>query len=486
MTKDDLNEKIEKALQFGLDYAKKAGATHSEAYGINQRSYNFELEKNKPKHNLGILHGLAFRVIANNALGFAYTSSFKEEDIKHTVNLSIQNAKTKKPDSDLQPFPDSKKTTVEMPMDKKLYTMDVDNAAKSFEELEPKDLPKDIYFLQSFGFFGMEDAFLKNSQGINLHSQDAGYGLGIAFLSTKGFPSYEFHIEGERKWGEIDPKIILQKGLEKTLKSSNPQTMSLAGEYPVIITPDGLYGVFMGLFMVLNNLMKGDKASRGDTVYADKIGEQIAPDNFTLIDDPHRSDMIVSALYDAEGVPTERTKLIDKGVLQTYYLDTYYAGKLNMESNGKATRGMGFFGGSPIKAPPGVGNFATIIETGDATVDEMVKETREGFMLKNFMGIHMSDFSSGRFSVTGSGWYIKNGEIKQSVQDISVSGSIPELLLDIDMISKETKKGFNNEVPYLRISKLDITAKKLDFKVRFGMKILKTLIRLGIVENPFI
>ena len=87
---------------------------------------------------------------------------------------------------------------------------------------------------------------------------------------------------------------------------------------------------------------------------------------------------------------------------------------------------------------------------------------------------------------TGSGWYIKNGEVKQSVQDISLSGSIPELLLDIDMISKETKKGFNNEVPYLRVSKLNVTAKKLDFKIRFGMKIMKTLIRLGIMENPFI
>jgi PmbA protein len=106
-------------------------------------------------------------------------------------------------------------------------------------------------------------------------------------------------------------------------------------------------------------------------------------------------------------------------------------------------------------------------------------------MLKNFMGIHMSDFSSGRFSVTGGGWYIKNGKIQFPVQDITISGTIPQLLKDIDLISKERKKGLNNEVPYLRVSSLDVTAKKMDFKIRLGVKIMKLLVNLGLMKNPF-
>ena len=481
----NLNEKIQKALDIGLKYSEKAGADHCEAYGINERSFNLEIEKDKPKHNMGIQHGLSFRVIANNAVGFAYTSSFEEKDIKMTVDMAVQCAQTKKEDPDLQPFPEPKKNNAKLPVDKELYSVDTKTISQLFDEMLPDKLPKDIYFLQAMGLVGMGDSFLKSTQGIDLHERDAGYGLGIGFLSTHGFPNYDFHFQGARSLGGVDPRKVTKEAIEKTLESAKPQTMSLAGEYPVIITPEGSYGLFGGLFSILTHLLRGDKASRGETVYADKIGEQIAPENFTLIDDPLHPEMITSALYDAEGIPTQQTKLIEDGILKTYYLDSYYAGKLNMDSNGKSQRG-GFFGGNPAKIAPTIGSFATIIEPGDSTLEEMIRETKEGFMLKSFMGIHMSDFSSGRFAVTGSGWYVKDGETKYPVQDISVSGTIPDLLRNIDLISKESKRGLNNDVPYLRIRDLSVTAKKLDFKVRFGIKVLKALVKLGIVKNPFI
>ncbi|OLS32918.1 MAG: hypothetical protein HeimAB125_04010 [Candidatus Heimdallarchaeota archaeon AB_125] len=485
MAEYNLNMKIQQALDYGLQYAKKSGADHCEAYGLNQKAYNLEIEKDKPKHNIGIQHGIAFRVIANKAQGFAYTSSFENKDIEMTVKMAIQCAKTMKEDPDLKPFPKPKKNKNKLDLDEEFFKLESDQAAESFEEMLQDELPKDLYFLMAMGFIGIGDSFLKTSQGIDIHDRDAGYGLGVGFLSTHGFPNYDFHFEGSRTWGQIKPNQVSKTAIEKTLKSAKPQTMSLAGEYPVIITPEGSYGLFGGLFMILEQLLRGDKASRGETVYADKIGEQIAPDNFTLIDDPLHPDMITSAVYDAEGTPTERTKLIENGILKTYYLDSYYAGKLNMESNGKSQRG-GFMGGNPVKAPPSIGGYAAIIEPGDSSLNEMLAETKEGFMMKSFMGIHMSDFSSGRFAVTGSGWYVKDGEIKYPVQDISVSSTIPDLLMNIDLISKERTKGLNNEVPYLRVKELSVAAKKLDFKIRFGFKVLKTLIRLGIVKNPFI
>ncbi|MHA1304551.1 MAG: TldD/PmbA family protein, partial [Candidatus Heimdallarchaeaceae archaeon] len=480
-----LQEKIQHTTDLGLDFALKNGASHVEAFGILRRDFNFELEKNKPKHNLGIQHGMAFRVIHNDAYGFAYTSSFADEDIKRTIKLALQNAQTKKPDPDIVPFPEPRAIDRKLKLDNKLFNIDAESAVEPFEKLLPSDLPKKLYFLMAMGNISSGEIFLKNTNGLNLCEKDAGYGLGIGFLSIHGFPIYDFHFMGSRQWRALVPEEITKIAIDKTLAIAKPRTLSLAGEYPVILPPEGSFGLFGGLFNILQQLLRGDKAFRGETIYSDKIGELIAAENFTLIDDPHHPSMITSADFDAEGVPTQRTKLIENGILQTYYLDTYYANKLNMESNGKAVRGNSM-GGNPVKAPPSIGSYVSVVEPGDSSLDEMITEMSEGFMLKNFMGVHMSDFSSGRFSVTGSGWYIKKGEIQFPVQDITISGTLPELLMNIDLISKERKCGLDNEVPYLRVSKLNVTAKKMDFKIRFGMKILKLLMALGIVKNPFI
>ena len=484
MSENDLISKIQTSIDKGLKYAEKAGAEQAEAFGLYRQSLSLTLEKDKPKHNLGILHGISFRVISNKAIGFAYTSAFDEESIKKAVDTAIQNTKAIPPDENIIDFTEPKKVQ-QLPLDKKTYELDPEEASEVFEALLQEKLPKNIYFLQAMGIFMSSDIFLKNSHGLDLNEKSAGYGLGIGFLSTHGFPTYDFHLEGSREWGTLNPETITQRALDKTLESANPRTLNLAGEYPVILTPEATYGLFGGLFMVLSSILQGDKASRGETPYADKIGEQIAPDNFTLIDDPLDTNMMFATAFDGEGTPTQRTPLIKNGILQTYYLDRYYAHKLNMESNGKAVRG-GIFEDNPVKAPPSIGSYCTVIEPGDASYEEMIAETREGFIIKSAMGIHMSDFSSGRFAITGTGWYIKNNEVKYPVQDISISGTIPDLLQNIDMISKERVQGLYSLVPYLRISKLNIAAKKLDFKVRFGLKILKLLIKLGIVQNPFI
>lgn len=484
MSENELITKIEKSIDFGMKYAEKLKVKSVEGFGYYSNSLSLELEKKKPKHNLGILHGVSFRVIANDAIGFAYTTDFDESSIKRAVDTALANTKAIPPDKELVEFAEPKPIK-KLPLDEKLYNIEPDQASELFEQLLPEELPKDIYFLASMGMFSSNNVLLKNDRGLELKSEDTGYALGIGFLSTHGFPTYDFYLEGSKKWGELNPETITKKAIEKTLAGADPKTLNISGEFPVILTPDASMGMFGGLFFVLTSILQGDKASRGETPYADKIGEQVAAENFTLIDDPLATDLIMTAEFDGEGTPTQRTELIKDGILQTYYLDRYYANKLNMESNGKATRG-GLMEGNPAKSPPSIGSYNTIVEPGDSSYEEMIAETKEGFAIKSLMGIHMSDFSSGRFAVTGAGWYIKNGEIKFPVQDISISGTIPQLLKDIDLISKERAKGIMSNMPYIRVSNLHIAAKKLDFKVRFGIKLLKLLVKLGIVKNPFV
>jgi predicted Zn-dependent protease len=125
-----------------------------------------------------------------------------------------------------------------------------------------------------------------------------------------------------------------------------------------------------------------------------------------------------------------------------------------------------------------------VVTPGDSSYDEMVQETKEGFSINSVMGVHMSDFASGRFSVTGSGHFIKNGSIKYPVQDIAISGDIPSLLQKIDMIGKEQKIGFGSVVPPLRISSLSINSQKMSMKYKSMLLMLKILTTLKLMKHP--
>ncbi|MCG3218601.1 MAG: TldD/PmbA family protein, partial [Candidatus Heimdallarchaeota archaeon] len=202
------------------------------------------------------------------------------------------------------------------------------------------------------------------------------------------------------------------------------------------------------------------------------------------IDDGLHEDGLFSSNYDHEGVPSITLPLIENGVLKNFLLDNYYASKLETESNGKCTRFGGFGGFNPIKQSPGIGTFTSVIAPGDASYDEMVQETKEGFSINNIMGVHMSDFASGRFSVTGSGHFIKNGAIKYPVQDIAISGDIPSLIQKIDMIGKEQKIGLGTIVPPLRISSLSINSQKMGMKFKSMLLMLKVLTTLKLMKHP--
>ncbi len=488
VVEDTLVENIRDAMDRGIKIGTRLGATEVEAFGIMSKNLTFNLEKEVSKHSLGIIHGISFRVILDRKMGFAYSSSLDEDSIKKTLELAINVAKMSEPEPDLQSFPGDMPTKDNLPLDKHLYTLDVEQASDLFQELSDVDkslLPKDLYFLAAQAMFFSSDILIQNTSGLNVHDKLAAYGMGIGFLSIKGFPSYDFHFDSSRRWNELDPNEIRKKGIEKALASSSPKTLSLSAKLPVILTPQALDGIFGGLFEVLKRLLEGNKAWRGDSVFANKIGEKVADESFTMIDDPLHPRLITSSLHDGEGYPTRKTTLIENGILKEYYLDSLHAKKLEMENNAKTSRGS-IVMGNPIKYPPTIAHFGTLVKPGNSTLDEMISETREGFMLNSLMGVHMSDFSSGRFSVTGSGWYIKNGTVKYSVQDVTISGTIPDLLMNIDTISKETENVSHGILPFIKFSNVNVAARKLDFKTRLGYKILKLLIALRLVKNPFV
>ncbi|NHJ47132.1 MAG: TldD/PmbA family protein [Asgard group archaeon] len=480
---------LDKALDHALKFAQKSGAEEVECYSANSKEIGIGIEKNIPNIVTGISTGISFRVVANNNIGFGFTKTLTKDRIESTVKVAIQNAKSKGKDPDFKSLPHpSKKDVNKIDFDESLFDLTSDAIADGIHNIkESINDVKGLNYLQGQIFLNIIEEKLVNSNGIDIHTTAGGIGGFAAAITTKGLiPNYSYGIKGgpvlkDFKYQDIADETILQ-----TQKAAAPKTMNFTKEVPVILDPIASFGLLGGLLSILVNQLQGDKVARGASPYSDQVGNQIATKNFTLIDNGANTSKINRSMYDGEGIPKERTVLIEKGILQTYLLDHYYANKLGLESNGKSSRlGLFGFGGDPVKSYPSISSTTLELEPGDATKDEMIAETKEGFMVRSLMGLHMSDLSSGRFSITGFGWYIKNGEIKYPVQGLDLSGMLPDLLKNIDMISKEREDSLLSIAPYIRFASVPVTAKKFDFKTRMQLAILK-IITVLTGKNPML
>ncbi len=124
--------------------------------------------------------------------------------------------------------------------------------------------------------------------------------------------------------------------------------------------------------------MDGDSIYRSASFLAGKLGERVASENVTIIDDATIPGLFGTSPFDDEGVPSRRTVVIDRGVLKSYLLNTYTARKLGMRTTGNAARG--------ITGNAGVGHGNLFLEKGDRSPEEIIRGIRRGLYVTELIG----------------------------------------------------------------------------------------------------
>ena len=141
---------------------------------------------------------------------------------------------------------------------------------------------------------------------------------------------------------------------------------------------------------------------------AEKLGDAIASDQLTLVDDPFRPRAMASRLWDGEGIAAKRRTIIDQGVLKTFYVDTYYGRKLGWE--------------------PTTGSPSNIVFTGGAgTLAGLLKEVGEGLYGNSWLGGN-ANMTTGDFSFGLRGHVIEGGELGAPISEMNVTGNYADLL----------------------------------------------------------
>ena len=212
---------------------------------------------------------------------------------------------------------------------------------------------------------------------------------------------------------------------------------------PVVFDQRTAGSLLGSLFDALN----GDAIYRRASFLAGKLGEKIAAESVTLVDDGTMPGGFGSAPFDDEGVRTRRTAVIERGVLKSYLLNSYTARKLGLKTTANAARG--------ITGNPGVGAHNFFLEPGPAPAEEIIRSVRNGFYVTDFMG-HGVNIVTGDLSYGATGLWIENGELAYPVEEVTVAGNLLEMLQGVAAVGSDLVFRGSVASPTLLISEMTV------------------------------
>jgi PmbA protein len=214
---------------------------------------------------------------------------------------------------------------------------------------------------------------------------------------------------------------------------------------PVIFEPNIARDLVGDIFSAVS----GESLFRKASFLVGQLGERIASETLTVIDDGTKPAGLGSRPFDGEGLPTRQTVVIKNGVLESYLLNTYTGRKLGMRSTGNAGRG--------LVGAPSVESGNLFIRPGTHTPEEIIKSVSKGFYITELIGFGVN-IVTGDYSRSASGIWIENGELTFPVQGVTIAGNLKEMLNSIEMVGNDLDFRGGVVSPTLLIGRMTIGA----------------------------
>lgn len=252
---------------------------------------------------------------------------------------------------------------------------------------------------------------------------------------------YWYHVSRSLKDLE-SPEHVGRIAAERTLRRLGARKVKTA-QVPVVFDPLVSRSIIEHIFEGVN----GDSVYRGASFLAGKLGQKIAGDNVTVIDDGTMPGGFGTSPFDGEGIPTRRTVVVKNGVLKSYLLNTYTARKLNLKTTANASRG--------LAGTPGIGLGNYFLQAGTRSSKEIIGSIQNGLYVTEFLG-HGVNMVTGDYSRGVSGLWISGGELTYPVEEITVGGNLKEMFFHITEIGNDLEFRGSIAAPTIRIDGLTV------------------------------
>ena len=427
--------------------AKKAGATSAEAvvregseFSTVVRMGEVETLKESGSRAIGL------RVFIGQRTASTYSSDFSEDGIQRLVSGALDLARVTSEDA-FAGIPEADQLG-SLSGDLKLYYDDVyslppEERIDYARRAERAALDADPRMKNSDG--GSFDAATGHKVLANSHGFVGEYQRSYCSVSAAPIAQDEHGSMQRDYWFSVARTLSKLESAESVGREAARRTLRRLGsrkiastQVPIVLDPMVAGSILGNIFEGIN----GDAIYRQSSFLANKLGEKIAADNITVVDDGTIPGGFGTEPFDGEGIPTQRTVVIENGVFKSYLLNTYTAKKLGLKTTGNASRGLA---GTPSI---GVGNF--FLQKGDRTPQQIIAGIKQGLYVFQFLGFGVN-MVTGDFSRGASGMWIENGELTYPVEEITVAGNLKDMFFNISEIGNDLEFRGSMAAPTLRI-----------------------------------
>ncbi|HMK32993.1 MAG TPA: TldD/PmbA family protein [Nitrosopumilaceae archaeon] len=380
--------------------------------------------------------GIAVRIIHGKKIGSAKTTNFeKSEEI---VEKALQSTALVKPKSFWKSLPHSVKfSSVDKTYDKKLAEISGVEASDIAQTMIDSAKHQKVTTISGSLNIVSESIEIANSTGLNCTDKGTYIAGNINVDSDFGsLPVSGVGAVSSRTSAGFSAETVGIDATKMCINSINPESCQ-SDEYSIIFEP---YAIGEMLAFVFSSNFNLKTYSEKRSCFVDKLGKNIATENFNLIDDPHYPEGIGSKPFDDEGVLTLPRYLIKSGVFTNTFSDSFYAFKESKESTGNASR-MGMPMGRAAQPIPFPLPHNLRIDGDRITKDEMIKNTKKGLIVGRLWYTYPVNPERGDFSCTARSGIkiIENGIIKNPGKSVRIVHNLPVLLQNISAIGDDTK-----------------------------------------------
>lgn len=278
-----------------------------------------------------------------------------------------------------------------------------------------------------------EGAWFEASWGTKAYANSLGFvgsyrtsycAVSVAPIAQNGGMQRDYWYSVARRAAALEePEAVGRKAAERALRKLHARKVSTC-RVPVVFDPETARSLGGNIF----EAVRGDAIYRSASFLAGKLGQSVAGENITVLDDGLRPGGFGSRPFDDEGVPASVTPVIEKGVLRSYLLNSYTARKLDLKTTGNASRG--------VAGPPSVGPKNFYLAAGQDSPEEIIRSVKNGFYVTDLIGFGVN-IVTGDYSRGASGLWIENGELTYPVEEVTIAGKLPEMLKGIEALGSD-------------------------------------------------